>query len=171
MRNQNGAIEIENLDAVLRKYANMENDLSKAAQKAVRAGMSAVNRDIKRAAPTRFRHLVSASAKQFKGGRLWGRAGFRNKKELAGHQGKDPAFDWFKAYWKNYGTLKKRAPDSVHRFDNPIRPDGYAASQRRRNREGQKAELFFDNAVKGWDQRFLKTFKDNLKKQGYPVDD
>ena len=78
--------------------------------------------------------------------------------------GTDEPDDWFKAYWKNYGTLTHRDPG--HKFDYPIKPDNWAAAKRRRNRVGQKHENFYDGAVNGPAQNaFLRAFQDYIKQQ------
>lgn len=56
--------------------------------------------------------------------------------------------DWYKAYWKNYGTLERRDPQ--HHFKNGIKPDTNAAARRRRNNKGQPATHFFEIATRGW---------------------
>lgn len=154
-----GNITIENLDRVIDRLSNAPKDVGKAAQVALRAGMSAVRRDISKSTPSRFRKLVTSSAKRSKEGLLSGRAGlFTSRRQM---------FDWFKAYWKNYGTLTHRA--SGHKFGYPIKPKGSSVGRRRRNDAGQRAELFFDSAIENWQTRFFQVFKDSMKKQGYPL--
>lgn len=59
--------------------------------------------------------------------------------------------DWFKAYWANYGTLTRRDPN--HQFDNPIR-----RRSRRKNNVGQVAQNFFERAIAGAEEKFIKAF-------------
>lgn len=66
--------------------------------------------------------------------------------------------DWFKAYWKNYGTLKHR--DENHHFLYPIR-----TGRARRNNEGQMPERFFEEAINGWEKPFFENFSQAMKEQ------
>ena len=61
--------------------------------------------------------------------------------------------DWYKAYWKNYGTLLRR--DRSHHFKYDIKPDTSSAARRRRNNLGQPATHFFEIATRGWAVRMF----------------
>lgn len=81
------------------------------------------------------------------------------------HQKKNPfklseVEDWYKAYWKNYGTLTRRDPS--HHFKHPIKPDSTTAAKNRRNSKGQPYERFFDDAIKGYEHRYFNNFQDIL---------
>lgn len=154
-----GVVRVENLDKVLKRLNNTPKDFGKVVQSSVRAGLNAVKRDISKAAPSRFKKIVKSSAKRSKEGVFSGRAGFfAARREIP---------DWFKAYWKNYGTLTRRA--AGHKFSTPVKSDSSAAARRRRNRTGQRAEQFFDAAVENWQARFLQVLRDSMRKKGYPV--
>jgi hypothetical protein len=67
-------------------------------------------------------------------------------------------FDWFKAYWANYGTLTRRDPN--HSFDYPIK----RLRQKRRNEVGQPAQNFFENALRGKESEVISTFEKTIEK-------
>lgn len=67
--------------------------------------------------------------------------------------------DWFKMYWKNYGTLAHRDPS--HEFVRPIKKN----NRRRRNNIGQPHENFFDDAIRGWEQMIYDNFIAALKRR------
>lgn len=64
---------------------------------------------------------------------------------------------WFKAYWKNYGTLTKRY--AGHQFRTPVK----GHNRRRRNNVGQKAELWYEGTIEGWQEVYLDAFTKKLK--------
>ena len=67
--------------------------------------------------------------------------------------------DWFKAYWKNYGTLTHR--DKSHKFDYPVKH----LNRKRRNEVGQPHENFYDGAIGPAQDAFLRSFQDSVKAQ------
>ena len=69
---------------------------------------------------------------------------------------KDPGFEWFKAYWANYGTLERRDPE--HNFDRPVR----RATDKRRNNLGQFHQNFFDEAREGAAEDIVRRLEQGL---------
>ena len=63
--------------------------------------------------------------------------------------------DFFKAYWKNHGTLSRRDPE--HKFDYPVKPNVV-----RRNDVGQYPEKFFEEAIRGIEEVFVDKVEEVL---------
>ena len=161
-------LRIEGVSDCMRWCDAAPKDMVQLARKAMRAGARAVTRTVKPRLDARWRPLVRYA---LSGGKrdddLTCAVGQFNKHEAQGHQPVqgDKVDDWFKAYWKNYGTLTKRDPS--HDFKSPIRPAGQAASKRRRNRIGQSHRNFFEDAMQGYEtiffNAFTKTINDNIE--------
>lgn len=136
--------------------------------KAVRAATRDASRDavrtLRQDVPRRWRRLISSVVEKDRSGKIQAYVGGFNRHVKQGRQyGKQPVEDWFKAYWSNYGTLSKR--DSSHQFKYPVRPDSYTAAKSRRNRVGQPAQGFFENAMPRSQQTFINAFEQHLYKQ------
>jgi hypothetical protein len=149
---------IEGMSDCLRWCDKAPEDMVKLAKKAMREGGKAVTKGMRPKIDARWRKLIKYKV-----------TGGRNDKDLNcgiglfnahQQQGKQPAGspvdDWFKAYWKNYGTLTRRDPN--HRFDKPIKHAGTAAASRRRNNVGQPHENFFEGALEGYEDAFFNAF-------------
>ena len=155
---------IEGLSDYLRTMQEAPDVLVKCVRKAMRKAGTELARDIKAGTPQAFRSLVKCKVVKA-----------RISKNLSSAVGlykgksKGPEIpEWFKAYWKNYGTLMRRDPS--HQFDRPIKGDGTVAAHRRRNRMGQFYENFFEDALPGgWESRYLDTFVREMKSQGYDI--
>lgn len=160
-----GAVEIQGIDKCIRMYDQGDKEFLAALKKASRAGANAVKRQIKRETPERFRYLVNSKVSVDKTGQIWSMIGHFNKGEASGTQpGNGRTIpDWFKAYWRNYGTLEGRDPS--HTFRSKIK------KIKRRNNKGQKAEHFFKNATEGWEKLYYGQMKKSLEKQGYKLND
>ena len=131
--------------------------LLKIVRQALKDGGKQAAKELRKAMPRRFKRLVSNKVvKGAVSGNYAALIGAFNKI----NSGTDEPDDWFKAYWKNYGTLTHR--DKSHKFDYPIKPDTWA---RRRNRVGQKHENFYDGAVAPAQQAFIRAFRDSIKTQ------
>lgn len=157
-------ISISGLDDCLRWMDQMPENCVKAAQTALRDASKEVTKTIRARTPKRWRRLVKYKVKKLSTGQLNAALGLWNGHQQQGHQNKGNAIDdWFKAYWANYGTLTHRDPN--HHFIKPVKPSGTAAAKRRRNNIGQSAQLFFEDAIAGYEDRFVKTFSDSLAKQ------
>lgn len=148
---------IEGLDDCLRFCDKLSENALKMTATAMREASKKTARQIRQKTPQRFRRLVKY--KVFKGqvtGNTNALIGLFNKRQKKNASKEIP--DWFKAYWKNYGTLKHRDPS--HKFDEPIKKNA-----RRRNNEGQPAENFFEGAVAGWEGPFIEAFNRSMKEQ------
>ena len=136
--------------------------------KAVMAATKGASRDAARTltqdVPRRWRKIISYMVKKDRSGKIQAYVGGFNSHGKKGRQhGNQQVEDWFKAYWSNYGTLSRR--DSSHQFKYPVRPDSYAAAKSRRNRVGQPAQGFFENAMPRSQQTFMSAFEQYLYKQ------
>lgn len=155
---------IEGLSDYLRTLDEAPETFVKCVKKAMRKAGARLARDIKAGTPQAFRPLVKSKV-----------AKARISRNLSGaiglYKGRTTGNDipeWFKAYWKNYGTLQRRDP--AHRFDRPVKPDGTAAAKRRRNRLGQYNDNFFEAALpSGWEGRYVEDFTREMRLQGYDI--
>ena len=148
-------VKIEGLDDCLRCMDAAPGNVKKITKTALRDAAKVTRKSLKQRTPKRFQRLVGFKLKTING-KYSLRIGLFNKdgKRRRGA----PVQDWFKAYWKNYGTLKHRDPS--HTFDKPLDTD-----RKKRNREGQPAEHFFEGAVRGWEPPFLEAFERSLESQ------
>ena len=149
-------LEIRGLDDVLRTLEAAPKEMRAIAKKSFSTASSKTAKTLKQRTPKRWRNLVGyrVGVNQKTGG-VSARMGYYNAKQAKGKQPpKDLArvFDWYKAYWINYGTLSMRDPN--HKFKYPIRN-----RKKRRNNVGMPARHFFEAAIKGWDTVFVAAFK------------
>lgn len=154
-------VRIEGVEDCLRMFERFPDNMLKIENVAMRSASKAVAKHIRKAIPKRWRRLVKYKVYNVRrGGDTYALIGLYNRKEVAGHQpeGKDPTFDWFKAYWANYGTLTKR--DRSHKFKYPIKKNA-----ERRNEKGQPAQKFVETAINGWEDIYISEFENSLKKQ------
>jgi len=150
---------ITGLDDCLKCFDNAPGNMLKLVRKALKEGGKEAAKEIRKVTPRRFKRLVSYKVvKGTLSGDYSALVGAFNKVK----SGTSEPDDWFKAYWKNYGTLTKR--DRDHKFDYPVKPAHWAAAKRRRNNVGQPHENFYDGAVNGPAQTaFLRKFEDCIK--------
>ena len=161
---QGKGITISGLDDCLRWIDRMPENCIKASQTALRDASKEVTKTLRARTPKRWRQLVKYRVKKLQTGKLNAAIGLWNGHQQQGHQNKNAAIDdWFKAYWSNYGTLTHRDPN--HKFVKPIKPSSTAAARRRRNNVGQSAQLFFEAAINGYEDKFVKAFSESLAKQ------
>ena len=115
---------------------------------------------IRNGTPKRWRRLVKFKVVTTRDRQLNTGMGLFNNHQHQGHQSRKgaPMDDWFKAYWANYGTLKHRDPNHV--FTKPIKNN-----KKRRNEEGQRAENFFEAAIRGIDDVYYKKFEEAFFKR------
>ena len=151
-------IHIEGLDDCLRCMDAAPANALKMTQTALREASKKSARQIRQKTPQRFRRLVKY--KVFKGqvtNNQNALVGLFNKKQTK--NGSDDVSDWFKAYWKNYGTITKR--DQSHHFDSPVK----RGTRSRRNNVGQSHENFFEAAIAGWEGPFMEAFEQSMAEQ------
>ena len=155
---------IEGLADYLRTLDDAPQTLVKCVRKAMRKAGSELARDIKSGTPQSFRPLVKCKVVKARISRNLSSAVGLYKDKTTGRE----IPEWFKAYWKNYGTLQRRDPS--HRFDRPIKPDGTVAARNRRNRVGQYNENFFEETLpSGWESKYVNTFTREMRSQGYDI--
>lgn len=152
------AVRIEGLDECLKQLDRLPANALRQTEAAMKEAATPVVRKIRSGMPKEFRRLIKA--KLIKGEkRLTGNAAviigaFKGKKVSDTDV---PA--WFKAYWKNYGTLSKRDPG--HEFVYPVKK----GNRHRRNNVGQPHQNFFDDAVRGWEQMMYDGFVAAMKRR------
>lgn len=154
------AIRIEGVEDCLRMFDRFPEKMLQVEISAMRVAARETARHIRKGIPKRFRKLTKSKVYN-KGKNTYAMAGLYNKKEISGEQsGKDPVFDWFKAYWSNYGTLRRRDPS--HAFQYKIKPK--TAGNRRRQSVGQPAQKFFEKAIEGWQDVYVGALENEVKK-------
>ena len=152
------AVTISGLDDCLRCFDAAPANLVRISRTALRDASKKTSRQIRQKTPQRFRRLVKY--KVFKGqvtGNLNALVGLFNRKQTTNGSGQ--VEDWFKAYWKNYGTITRR--DQSHHFQQAVKRN----VRNRRNNVGQHHENFFERAVAGWEGPFLEALQNSLKEQ------
>lgn len=155
------SVKIEGMDDCMRMFDNFPDNMISIEKKAMRDASKVVSKYIRSRTPKRFRKLVKFKLYEDRTRANYVLIGFYNRKEVAGNQPEegDPVFDWFKAYWANYGTLKRRDPN--HKFKYPIKAK--TKSNNRRQSVGQPAINFFNKAVDGWEDIYMNTFEASVK--------
>jgi hypothetical protein len=147
---------ISGLDDALKCFDQAPKNLVKVVRTALRKGGSQAAKEIRKAMPRRFKRLVSSKVvKGAVSGDYSALIGAFNKVK----SGTSEPDDWFKAYWRNYGTLTRRDPG--HQSDYPIKH----LNRKRRNEVGQDAEKFYDKSIAPAQSAFLRAFQDSIKKQ------
>lgn len=147
---------ITGLDDALRCFDQAPANLLKVVKTALREGGKQAAKEIRKVMPRRFKRLVSQKVVKGALSNDWSvLVGAFNKAK----SGTDEPDDWFKAYWKNYGTLARRDPG--HNFDYPIK----RLNRKRRNEVGQPAEHFYDGSIAAAQAAFLRAFQDSIKNQ------
>lgn len=147
---------ITGLDDALKCFDQAPGNLLKVVRQAMKDGGRQAAKVIRQAMPRRFKRLVSSKVvKGAVSGDYSALIGAFNRAK----SGNNEPDDWFKAYWKNYGTLTRR--DKGHTFDYPIKH----LNRKRRNEVGQHAEKFYDGAVSPARDAFVRTFQDSVKNQ------
>ena len=122
---------ITGLDDCLKCFDQAPKNLLKVVKKALKEGGKRAAKELRKAMPRRFKRLVSNKVvKGVASGDYSALIGAFNRVK----SGTNEPDDWFKAYWKNYGTLTKRDPN--HKFDYPVK----RLNRKRRNEVGQAAE-------------------------------
>ena len=148
-------VKIEGLDDCLRCMDAAPENAKKMTKKALRDAAKVTRRQIKMKTPKPFQRLTGFKLKTVNGQPSLQIGLFQKDGQMKKGA---PIPEWFKAYWKNYGTLKHRDPS--HKFDNPIRKE-----RKKRNWEGQPHENFFEGAIAGWDGPFIEAFEQSMADQ------
>ena len=152
-------VEIRGIDDVLRTLEAAPKEMRAVAKKSMTEASRATVRTFKQRTPKRWRHLVGYRVwLSRKTGQVGARMGYYNARTAKGKQPKnvDRAFDWFKAYWINYGTYEGRDPN--HKFKYPVR------SNKKRRGYGIPARHFFEVAIQGWETTFVDNFRSAFDK-------
>ena len=157
-------MKIEGMSDYLRTLEKAPDELIKAVKTSMRKAGNELAKSIRPGVPAKFRKLVRCKVAKAYGSRNLSSAIGLFKGRTSGKE----IPQWFKAYWKNYGTLSRRDPS--HRFDSPVKGDKTVAAKRRRNRLGQFSEGFWEDALPAnWTERYMNTFVMEMKKQGYDI--
>ena len=152
-------ITISGLDDCLRFFDNAPENVVKATRNALRDASKVTAKMIRGRMDKRFRRLVRF--KVTNKGHLNAGIGLFNDGKGTGQHADMP--DWFKAYWKNYGTLEGRDPQ--HHYDHPVNHSKTQAAKNRRNRMGIAHRNFYDEAITGWQETFVPAFRESMSKQ------
>ena len=139
------AINIEGVEDCIRMFEKVPENMMKISQKAMREASKATAKQIRQGIPKRWRKIVKYKVKNYDG-KLSARVGL---------YGTNKNFDWFKAYWANYGTLQGRDPN--HQFERKIK-----RNVRRRNNKGQSAQNFFEASITDWETIFVNKFESEV---------
>lgn len=142
------AVKIEGVEDCIRLFENAPENIMKISQKAMREASKATAKQIRQGTPKNWRKIIKYKIKN-KGGLLSARIGL---------YGTNKNFEWFKAYWANYGTLKHRDPS--HEFQYKVKKN----VRKRRNNEGQQAQNFFESAIQDWEATFTEAFETEVAK-------
>ena len=152
------SVRIEGLDDCLKALDRVPANALKMTEAAMKEAAQPVTRKIRAGMPKEFRRLIKA--KLIKGER---RLNGNTTMIIGAFKGKKISNseipNWFKMYWKNYGTLTKRDPG--HEFVFPVKK----GNRHRRNNVGQDHENFFDDAIRGWDEMMYNAFVAAVKKR------
>ena len=147
---------ITGLDDALKCFDKAPENLLKVVRQAMKDGGKQAAKVIRQAMPRRFKRLVSSKVvKGAVSGDYSALIGAFNRAK----SGTSEPDDWFKAYWRNYGTLTRR--DQAHKFDRPVK----RLNRKRRNEVGQPHENFYDPSIGPAQDAFLRAFRDSVKAQ------
>ena len=156
-------LSVDGFDECAKMFDALPENILKMEKASMRKASAAVSKNIRKGIPKRFRKLVKYKMYEDRNKNTYVLIGLYNRKEIAGHQpegGGDPVFDWFKAYWANYGTLSRR--DRSHKFKFAIKPK--TAGNPRRQSVGQPAQNFFAKAASGWQDVYMRALEQEMKR-------
>lgn len=150
--------KIEGLDDCIKCIEHAPENVLKMTKASMKDAGKATATLIRQRTPSRFRRLVGYKVSKGQlSGNTYALVGYFSKGKKKNSNSEIP--DWFKAYWKNYGTLARR--DRSHNFSYPVKNN----VRRRRNNLGQPANNFFESAIGGWERQFLEKFRESMKRQ------
>lgn len=158
-------ITISGLQDCIKFFDNAPENMMKATRKALREASKETTKLVRAKTPKRWRRMLRYKVVKTYKGDLNAVFGLFNNKMAQGHQNPNGSQidDWFKAYWLNYGTLDKRDPE--HQFQRPVKHSKTAAARRRKNTAGIAPRKFFEQAIAGWSDPFVRAFQESLRKQ------
>ncbi|WP_303181901.1 hypothetical protein [uncultured Butyricimonas sp.] len=136
-------ISVEGVREVLELLYDYPKEIDKIAKSALRKAVAPLVRDVKRANPIKGVKISVKSLKSFNPGLKYGYFG-----EVGGNNRLEVS-PWFKAYWKNYGTMSRRYPG--HKFLTGVKGRGRG--------KGVRPRLFFENAVEGKENEVYDRFE------------
>lgn len=145
--------KIEGMEEALRALDRSPEVLLKGTKSAMTTAARQTLRMVQGRMPERWRRLLRSKVGTGWDGHTTARLGLFNTGD-----GDAKSLDWFKAYWSNYGTLRRRDP--MHHFDTPVRQ----RRPSRRNNTGQPAIHFFEAAMEGADNKFTEVFEAEIDK-------
>lgn len=156
-------ISVEGIDDCMRMFDRMPDNMLKLEKKAMRKASQAVTKALRKGIPKRFKRLIKYKMHEDRSRNTYVLIGLYNRKEISGRQPEsgDAVFDWFKAYWANYGTLSRRDPS--HNFATKVKAK--TPGNKRRQSVGQPAQNFFERAIEGWQDVYLDTLEKEMKKE------
>lgn len=155
-------IRIEGLEEMRRALELTYKEMEDITVKAMRSAVRPVARQVKtRLSSEEFRFLVKSKVRKgrkTKSGYPTAVIGMFKPPIRKGDSNKEIP-NWYKAYWKNYGTLQRRS--SAHHFVKAIKPKS------RGRKGGITPRNFFDQALNGvgWQAKVRSGFNKNLAKQ------
>lgn len=148
-----GIIKIEGLDETYKWMQDLPKEAIKITRKASQSAAKKIAKGIRAQTPTRFKRLVRYKVDKNIQGVVTTQVGLFNIVKTEGE-----VDDWFKAYWKNHGTLTHRDPN--HKFKRSVKSN----SKGRRNNVGQRAERFFNEDPQAYKDAFMDEFENYMTK-------
>ncbi|WP_270487822.1 HK97 gp10 family phage protein [Butyricimonas synergistica] len=139
---------LKGFDDVLRLLNDYPNEINKIAKAALRKAIAPLVKNIKSVNPIKGSKIKIKPLKGMNPGLKFGYFG------EVGNGNRLAISPWFKAYFLNYGTLKRRHPN--HEFSNPVR------FRKTKQRAGIRPRLFFEKSVEGKEQQVYDRFVEYL---------
>lgn len=158
-------VRIEGIEEMRRSLDMSVREMENITVKAMRSASRSVTKEVKsRLTDENFRFLVKSKVKKgqkTKSGYPTAVIGmfkppYAKRGESSNNENR---LNWYKAYWKNYGTLQRRS--SSHHFVKPIKVKS------RGKTGGITPRGFFEQALNsvGWESKIRGAFAKNFKKQ------
>ena len=142
-------MKIEGGELALQTFKEFPIKADKVVKEAMRDASKVVVKDLKAKMPNKtFRKAVKSKIAEGADYTFANVGILRSKKDN---------LTWFKAYWKNFGTLANR--DVSHKF---VYPRKHISSK---FKGGIKPSHFFESAIVGEDQRWKKEFTKSLEEK------
>lgn len=143
-------VKLEGVDDALKTLKEYPNKINSVVKKSLKVAVTHTIQSMKSFAHPKFRKIVKYKLMSGRSPAI--KFGFFGTKGETPAGGKVPV--WFKAYWKNYGTLDSRFP-------------GHAFERKRKQatkkwRGGIMPVLFFERSVVGKEQEIYSRFENAL---------